>query len=100
MEDEDETGADDEKAAAEKLYRALAGAEKNERMLRDHAGYAEETWVPAAQYEVAKAFIQELKQRTLEICANDEETTEEECAVIEKNWVLDDMDEEELEEYK
>ena len=39
---------EDEKAAAEKLYRALAGAEKNERMLRNYVGYAEETWVPAA----------------------------------------------------
>ncbi len=34
----------DEEAAAEALYRALAGAEKNERMLRAYVGCAEETW--------------------------------------------------------
>ncbi len=45
----------DEEAAAEALYRALAGAEEQERMLRAYVGYAEETWVPAAHYEKAKA---------------------------------------------
>jgi hypothetical protein len=39
-----------------------------------------------------------MKQRTLKACAGDEETTEEAYAVIEANWPLDDMDEEELEE--
>ncbi|KJA13580.1 hypothetical protein HYPSUDRAFT_209415 [Hypholoma sublateritium FD-334 SS-4] len=91
---------EDEKAAAEKLYRALAGAEKHERMLRDYAGYAEETWVPAAHYEKAKAFSQEIKRMTLEAGAQDEEVREEAYAVIKANWPLDDMEEEELEEYK
>lgn len=91
---------EDEKAAAEKLYRALAGAEKNERMLRDHAGYAEETWVPTVHYEKTKVLCQEIKRMTLEAGAQDEETTEEAYAAIEANWPLDDMDEEVLEEYK
>ncbi|PPQ88103.1 hypothetical protein CVT25_014400 [Psilocybe cyanescens] len=91
---------EDEKAAAETLYQGLVNAEIGERMLRDNAGYGEETWVPVAYYEQAKAFGQEMKRRTLEACAEDEETTEEAYAVIQENWPLDDMDEEELEEYK
>ncbi|KAG5338932.1 hypothetical protein C0989_005566 [Termitomyces sp. Mn162] len=91
---------EDENAAAEKLYRALAGAEENERMLRDYVGYAEETWVPAAHYEKAKAFGQKMKRMVLEAGAQDKETMEETHAAIEANWPLDDMDEEELEEYK
>lgn len=91
---------EDEKAAAEKLYRALANAEMGEKMLRDRVGYGEETWVPVAHYEEAKALGQEMKRMTLKACAEDEETTGEEYAVIESNWPLDDMDEEELEEYK
>ncbi|KIY52191.1 hypothetical protein FISHEDRAFT_63935 [Fistulina hepatica ATCC 64428] len=91
---------EDEKAAAEKLYQALRNAEMGERMLRDHVGYGEETWVPVAHYEKAKAFGQEMKRMTLKACAEDEETTEAAYAVIEANWPLDDMDENELEEYK
>lgn len=91
---------EDEIAAAEKLYRDLANAETGEKMLRDHVGFAEETWVPAAHYEEAKAFGQEMKWMTLEACVKDEETTKEAYAVIEANWPLDDMDEKELEEYK
>ncbi|KAJ4464581.1 kinase-like domain-containing protein, partial [Lentinula aciculospora] len=91
---------EDEKAEAEKLYKALENAEMGERMLRDRVGCAEETWVPAAHYEEAKAFGQEMKRMTLEACAKDEETTKESYAVIEANWPLDDMDEKELQEYK
>ncbi|KAL5486270.1 hypothetical protein ACEPAI_7316 [Sanghuangporus weigelae] len=91
---------EDEKAAAVQLYQALANAEMGERMLMDRVGYAEETWVPVAHYEKAKAFGQQMKQMTLKACAEDEEATEETYAVIETNWPLDDMDEEELEEYK
>lgn len=91
---------EDEEAAAKKLYLALANAERGERMLRDRVGYGEETWVPVARYEDAKALGQEIKRMTLKACAEDEETTGEEYAVIESNWPLDDMDEEELEEYK
>ena len=91
---------EDEKAAAEKLYQALANAEMSERWLRENVGYGEETWVPAANYEAAKGFGQEMKRRTLKACAEDAETTEERYAVIEANWPLDDMGEEELEEYK
>ncbi|KAF8259802.1 kinase-like domain-containing protein [Lactarius quietus] len=94
------TFTEDEKAAAEELYQALANAETGERMLRDKVGYGDETWVPVAHYEEAKAFGQEMKRRTLKACEEDEETTKEEYAVIEANWPLDDMDEEELEEYK
>ena len=90
---------EDEIAAAEKLYKALENAETSERMLRDHVGYGKETWVPVAHYERAKAFGQKMKRMTLEACAKDEEMTEETYAVIEANWPLDDMDEEELEEY-
>ncbi|KAI0046534.1 hypothetical protein FA95DRAFT_1606821 [Auriscalpium vulgare] len=86
--------------AAEKLYQALTNAEMGKRLLRGHVGYGEETWVPATHYEAAKAFGQELKRRTLKACADDEVTTEEQYAVVEANWPLDDMDEEELEEYK
>ena len=86
---------EDEKAAAEKLYRALEGAEKNERMLRNYVGYGEDTWVPAAHYKQAKALGQEIKRMTLEAGAQDEETTEEAYAAIKANWPLDDMDEEE-----
>lgn len=91
---------DEEKAAAEKLYQALTNAETGEKNLKVIVGYGEETWVPVAHYEEAKALGQEVKRRTLEACALDEETTEEVYAVIEANWPLDDMDEEELEEYK
>ncbi|KAF8884261.1 kinase-like domain-containing protein [Gymnopilus junonius] len=66
----------------------------------ENVGYGAETWVLAAHYEAAKAFGQEVKRRTLKACAEDEETTKEAYAVIEANWPLDDMDEEELEEYK
>ena len=91
---------EDEKAAAETLYLALDNAEMSERMLRDNVGYGEETWVPVADYAKAKESGQEMKRRTLEACAKDEETTKEAYAVIEANWPLDDMDEEELENYK
>lgn len=91
---------EDEKAAAEELYRALANAESGEGMLRDGIGYGGETWVPVAHYEEAKALGQDMKRRTLKTCEEDEEMTEEDYAVIESNWPLDDMDEEELEEYK
>lgn len=91
---------EDEIDAAEKLYQVLANAEIAERKLREIVGYGEETWVHAAHYEDAKAFGQEMKRRTLEACAKDAETTKEEYAAIEANWPLDDMDEEELEEYK
>jgi hypothetical protein len=80
--------------AAEKLYQALAIAERGERWLRENVGYGEETWVLAADYEAAKAFGQEVKRRILEVCE------ENEYAVIEANRPLVDMDEEELEEYK
>jgi hypothetical protein len=86
----------DEKATAVQLYRALANAEMCERMLMDKVGYGEDTWVPVAHYEKAKAFGQEMKQMTLKACAEDEETTEETYTVIEANWPLDDMDEEEF----
>ncbi|KAG6863926.1 hypothetical protein C0991_001926 [Blastosporella zonata] len=86
--------------AAEKLYQALKNAERGERLLRGHVGCGEETWVPAAHYEESKALGQELKRMTLEAWADDKETTEEEYAVVEANWPLDDMDEEELKEYK
>ena len=91
---------ENEKTAAEKLYRSLGNAERSERRLRGIVGYGEETWVPAAHYEEAKAFGQEMKQMTLNACAEDEEMTKEMYAVIEMNWPLDDMDEEELEEYE
>ena len=91
---------EEEIVAAESLYQALANAERGERWLRENVGYGEETWVLATHYEAAKALGQEVKRRTLEACAKDEETTKEEYAVIEANWPLDDMDEEELEEYK
>ena len=83
-----------------KLYQALANAERGERQLVAKIGYADETWVPVADYEAAKAFGQELKRMTLKASAEDEETTEEEYALIEANWPLDDMDEDELNEYK
>lgn len=93
---------EDEIAGAVQLYQALVNAEMGERMLMDKVGYyyGEETWVPVAHYEKAKAFGQQMKQLTLKACAEDEETTKEAYAVIEANWPLDDMDEEELEEYK
>ncbi len=94
------TFTEEEVAAAEKLYENLANAEKGERQLRGFVGYGEDTWVPATNYEAAKEFGQKLKQMTLKACAEDEETTKEAYAVIEANWPLDDMDEEELEEYK
>ena len=91
---------EDEVDAAQTLYQALENAERGERMLREAVGCGEETWIPAAHYEEAKAIGQELKRRTLQACAEDEETTEKEYAVIEANWPLDDMSEEELAEYK
>jgi hypothetical protein len=91
---------EEEEVAAENLYQALSNAERGERMLRDNVGYGDETWVPIAQYEDAKALGQELKRRTLEALAEDEETTKEMYAAVEANWPLDDVDEEELEEYK
>jgi len=78
----------------------LANADRGERWLREHVGYGEETWVLAAHYEAARASGQEVKGRTLKACAEDEEMTKEVYAVIEANRPLDDMDEEELEEYK
>ena len=54
----------------------------------------------AAHYEEAKAFGQEIKRLTLKACAEDGETTKEVYAVVEANWPLDNMDEEELEVYK
>lgn len=91
---------EDEKVAAEELYQALTNADKSESRLRDIVGYGEDTWVPAAHYEEAKAFGQEMKRRTMEACAEDEEMTKEHYALIEANWPLDDVNEEELEEYK
>jgi hypothetical protein len=91
---------EEEVAAAEKLYQALGNAERGGKMLRDNVGYGDETWVPVALYEDAKAFGQELKRRTLKALEEDEETTKEGYAKVEANWPLDDMDEEELEEYK
>ncbi|KAH8119478.1 kinase-like domain-containing protein [Phellopilus nigrolimitatus] len=91
---------EEEIVAAEKLYQALANAERSGRRLRENVGYGEETWVPAAHYEAAKAFGQEVKRMTLKACAEDEEMTKETYAVIDANWPLDDMDEEELEEYR
>ena len=91
---------EDETAAAERLYQALQNAEKGERMLRDHVGYGGDTWVPVAHYEKAKEMGQEMKRRTLKACAEDEDATEEAYTVIEANWPLDDMDKDELEEYK
>jgi hypothetical protein len=91
---------EEEEAAAEKLYQALANSEMTERRLRLNVGYGGETWLPVAHYKGAKAIAQELKRMALIACAEDEETTVEECTVIEANWPLDDMDEEELEEYK
>ncbi|KAG6829928.1 hypothetical protein H0H87_009786 [Tephrocybe sp. NHM501043] len=85
----------DEKAAAQKLYQGLMESERFERLMMDNIGYAEETWVPVASYEKAKEFCQKLKQRTLDGCKNNEVTAE-----IEANWPFDDMDEEDLEEYK
>ena len=87
-------------AAAEKLYQVLVNADKSERMLRDQVGYGGETWVPIAHYEKAKELGQKIKQMTLEVAAEDEETKEGTYAAIEAHWPLDDMDEEKLEEYK
>ncbi|KAJ3738951.1 kinase-like domain-containing protein [Lentinula detonsa] len=87
-------------AAAEELWQALANAKRGERWLRDFVAYGEETWVPAAHYEAAKAIGQEVKRRTFKACAEDEEMTKETYAVIEANSPLDDMNEDELEEYK
>ncbi|KAJ3982143.1 hypothetical protein F5890DRAFT_1574753 [Lentinula detonsa] len=86
--------------AAEELWQALANAERGERWLRDFVAYGEETWVPAAHYEAAKAIGQEVKRRTFKACAEDEEMTKETYAVIEANWPLDDMNEDELRGYK
>ncbi|KAJ3794067.1 hypothetical protein GGU11DRAFT_818342 [Lentinula aff. detonsa] len=72
-------------AAAEELWQALANAERGERWLRDFVAYGEETWVPAAHYEAAKAIGQEVKRRTFKACAEDEEMTKETYAVIEAN---------------
>ncbi|KAK7000463.1 hypothetical protein R3P38DRAFT_3058481 [Favolaschia claudopus] len=83
-----------------KLYQALANAEMGERQLMARIDYADETWVPFADYEAAKAFGQELKRVTLKASAADEETTEEDYALIEANWPLDNMEEDELNEYK
>jgi hypothetical protein len=91
---------EDEKTAAERLYRALAGLQKNKRMLRDYVGYAEETWEPITHYEKAKVFCREIKQMILEAGAQGEEMTEEAYTAIGAKWPLDEMDEEELEEYK
>jgi hypothetical protein len=89
-----------EEVAAENLYQALSNAERGERILKNHVGYGDETWVPVAHYEDAKALSQEWKQRTLEALAEDEETTKEMYAAAEANWPLDDVDGGELEEYK
>lgn len=78
----------------------MAKADTGERWLRENVGYGEETWVPTLHYEAAKAVGQEVKRRTLQACAEDKETTQEMYAMIEANWPLDDMDKEELEEYK
>ncbi|KAJ3785830.1 hypothetical protein GGU10DRAFT_421310 [Lentinula aff. detonsa] len=69
----------------EELWQALANAERGERWLRDFVAYGEETWVPAAHYEAAKAIGQEVKRRTFKACAEDEEMTKETYAVIEAN---------------
>ncbi|KAF9065848.1 kinase-like domain-containing protein [Rhodocollybia butyracea] len=79
---------EDEILAAEKLYQALAKAEINEKRLRDLVGYGDETWVPIAQYEEAKAFGQEIKQLTLKACKEDAETTAEVYAAVEAKLAL------------
>ncbi|KAF8870308.1 hypothetical protein CPB84DRAFT_1802387 [Gymnopilus junonius] len=91
---------EEEIAMAEKLYQDLENAERGERWLRENVGYGKETWVLTTHYEAAKAFSQEVKQRTLKACVEDEEMTKEKYTVIKVNWPLDNMDEEELEEYK
>lgn len=91
---------EDEVAAAEKLYQALMESDDSARLFKDTIGYGDETWVPAADYERAKAMARELKRTTLSACAEDEEITEELYAKMEANWPLDDVDEEELEEYE
>ncbi|KAG6828215.1 hypothetical protein H0H87_002697 [Tephrocybe sp. NHM501043] len=91
---------EEEVDAAAKLSQDLENAERGDSLLKGNVGYGEETWVPAAHYEVAKAFGLEVKRKILEACAENEEITKEEYAVIEANWPLDDMDEDELEEYK
>ena len=90
---------EDEIAAAITLYRALANAEENERILRNYVGYGPETWVPVADYEKAMASGQEIKRKTLEAYSEDEVTTEDERALIAGSWPLNDMDELELKEY-
>lgn len=91
---------EEEVVAAEKLYLALEEAESGDKLLSEFVGYGEETWVPADRYETAKIYSQEVKRRTLQVCAENEERTKEAYALIEANWPLDDMDEEELNEYK
>ncbi|KAG6855653.1 hypothetical protein H0H87_012547, partial [Tephrocybe sp. NHM501043] len=86
--------------AAAKLSQDLENAERGESLLKGNVSYGEETWVPPAHYEVAKAFSLEVKQKILEACAENKEIRKEEYAVIKANWPLDDMDEDELEEYK
>ncbi|CCM01419.1 uncharacterized protein FIBRA_03470 [Fibroporia radiculosa] len=73
---------EDERDAAENPYQALANAEVDERMLRE------------------SAIGQELKRMTSKANAENEETTEEECVMIEASWPLDNVPEEELEECK
>lgn len=90
---------DDEVAAAHRLYLDVESADNGERRLMDYVGFAEDTWVPAADYEKAKERGLLIRQATMEACAQDEETTDESYAAVQASWPLDDMTDEELEEY-
>jgi len=56
--------------------------------------------VHVADYEAAKAFCQKFRQNILEGIAKDEALTEEQRAVITANWLLGDLDEDELAEHR
>ncbi|KAJ7097742.1 kinase-like domain-containing protein [Mycena belliarum] len=90
----------EEIVTADKLDQGLAIADRSDRWLREYVGCGVDTWVLATNYERAKALGEDVKRVTLEASANDEETTEEDHAIIVANWPLDDMDEAEIEEYK
>ncbi|KIY73439.1 hypothetical protein CYLTODRAFT_428523 [Cylindrobasidium torrendii FP15055 ss-10] len=90
---------EEEIRAADKLHRALTTTEGQEMFLRYHVGYGDDTWVPTAHYETAKALGEELKRRTLEACAGVEDS-DKVYGAVQANWPLDDMDEAEFEEFK
>lgn len=89
----------DEMDAAFKLCQALESADENERNLRNYVGYGPETWVSVDNYEKAMASGEEIKQKMLEEYSGDVKMTEERRSYIAKCWPLDNMDEEELDEY-